>query len=79
MAYIKHTAIHTTPRAHLKYILNPGKNEDMKYSTAISCTNDYASACEDFREIYEAFAKDRFDNRTKSKYDTKHQLNYRQN
>ena len=70
MAYIKHTAIHTTPRAHLKYILNPGKNEDMKYSTAICCTNDYAAACEDFREIYEAFAKDRFDNRTKSKYES---------
>lgn len=69
MAYIKHTAIHTTPRAHLKYILNPGKNEDMKYSTAICCTNDYAAACEDFKEIYEAFAKDKFDNRTKSKYE----------
>ena len=54
MAYIKHTAIHTTPMKHLKYILNPGKNEDMKYSTAICCTNDYAAACEDFKEIYEA-------------------------
>ncbi len=70
MAYIKHTAIHTTPRAHLKYILNPGKNEDMKYSTAICCTNDYAAVCEDFREIYESFAKDKFDNRTKSKYES---------
>ena len=70
MAYIKHTAIHTTPRAHLKYILNPDKNEDMKYSTAICCTNDYASACEDFKEIYESFAKDKFDNRTKSKYES---------
>ncbi len=67
MAYIKHTAIHTTPRAHLKYILNPGKNEDMKYSTAICCTNDYAAVCEDFKEIYEAFAKDKFDNRIKGK------------
>ena len=70
MAYIKHTAIHTTPRAHLKYILNPGKNEDMKYSTAICCTNDYAAVCEDFKEIYEAFAKDKFDNRIKSKYES---------
>lgn len=70
MAYIKHTAIHTTPRAHLKYILNPGKNEDMKYSTAICCTNDYAAVCEDFKEIYEAFAQNKFDNRTKSKYES---------
>lgn len=67
MAYIKHTAIHTTPRAHLRYILNPGKNKDMKYSTAICCTNDYAAVCEDFKEIYEAFAKDKFDNRIKGK------------
>ena len=40
MAYIKHTAIHTTPKAHLKYILNPSKNEDLKYTTAICCTNE---------------------------------------
>jgi len=67
LAYIKHTAIHTTPRAHLKYILNPGKNEDMKYSTAICCTNDYAAVCEDFKEIYEAFAGNKFDNYRKRK------------
>lgn len=67
MAYIKHTAIHTTPRAHLKYILNPGKNEDMKYSTAICCTNDFVAACEDFKEIYEAFANNKFDNYKKRK------------
>ena len=67
MAYIKHTAIHTTPMKHLKYILNPGKNEDMKYSTAICCTNDYAAVCEDFKEIYEAFAGNKFDNYRKRK------------
>lgn len=67
MAYVKHRAIHTTPREHLKYILNPDKNEDMKYSTAICCTNDYAAVCEDFKEVYEAFAENKFDNYVKRK------------
>ncbi len=69
MAYIKHRAIHVTPRAHLKYILNPGKNEEMKYSTAICCTNDFEAVCEDFREIYEMFSDDKFDNYRKRKND----------
>ena len=62
MAYIKHRAIHVTPRAHLKYILNPGKNEEMKYSAAICCTNELNAVCEDFRELYEMFSDDKFDN-----------------
>ena len=67
MAYIKHRAIHTTPREHLKYILNPDKNENMKYCTAICCTNDYDAVCEDFKELYEMFAENKFDNYTKRK------------
>ena len=67
MAYIKHTAIHTTPKAHLKYILNPSKNEDLKYTTAICCTNELNAAYEDFKEIYEAYACHKFDIRHKRK------------
>lgn len=67
MAYVKHKSIHTTPMSHLKYILDPRKNENMKYSTAICCTNDYTAVCEDFKEVYEAFAKNRFDNYKKGK------------
>lgn len=67
MAYIKHRAIHVTPRAHLKYILDPGKNEEMKFSTAICCTNDFEAVCEDFRQLYEMFSDDKFDNYRKSK------------
>ena len=44
MAYVKHTAIHTTPKAHLKYILNPDKNEEMKYVTGICCGDDLETA-----------------------------------
>lgn len=67
MAYMKHKGIHTTPREHLKYILNPDKNENMKYCTAICCTNDYTAVCEDFKELYEMFAENKFDNYTKRK------------
>lgn len=69
MAYIKHRAIHVTPRAHLKYILNPGKNEEMKYSAAICCTNELNAVCEDFRELYEMFSDDKFDNYKSCKND----------
>lgn len=44
MAYVKHTAIHTTPKAHLKYILTPDKNEKMKYVTGICCGDDLETA-----------------------------------
>lgn len=44
MAYVKHTAIHTTPKAHLNYILNPDKNEKMKYVTGICCGDDLETA-----------------------------------
>lgn len=50
MAYVKHTAIHTTPKAHLKYILNPEKNEEMKYVTSICCGNDLETAYDNFKE-----------------------------
>ena len=52
MAYVKHTAIHTTPKAHLKYILNPDKNEEMKYVTGICCRDDLETAYDNFKEIF---------------------------
>ncbi len=54
MAYVKHTAIHTTPKAHLKYILNPDKNEKMKYVTGICCGDDLETAYDNFKEIFES-------------------------
>ena len=54
MAYVKHTAIHTTPKAHLKYILNPEKNEKMKYVTGICCGDDLETAYDNFKEIFES-------------------------
>ncbi len=60
MAILKYTAVHTTPKAHLKYILNPNKNEDLKYATALNTSSDYELAFEDFKEIYEHFNGENF-------------------
>ena len=61
MAYVKHTAIHTTPKAHLKYILNPDKNEKMKYVTGICCGDDLETAYDNFKEIFENYNTGKFD------------------
>ena len=65
MAIVKYTAVHTTPFSHLRYILNPQKNEEMKFSSGICCTNEYKSVCEEFKELYEHFAKEKFNCRNK--------------
>ena len=67
MAYVKHTAIHTTPKAHLKYILNPEKNEKMKYVTGICCGDDLETAYDNFKEIFEKYNDENFDNCETSK------------
>ena len=67
MAYVKHTAIHTTPKAHLKYILNPDKNEKMKYVTGICCGGDLETAYDNFKEIFEKYNDEDFDNCKSSK------------
>lgn len=58
MAYVKHTAIHTTP----KYILNPEKNEKMKYVTGICCGDELETAYDNFKEIFEKYNDENFDN-----------------
>ena len=67
MAYVKHTAIHTTPKAHLKYILNPEKNEKMKYVTGICCGDDLETAYDNFKEIFEKYNDEKFDDCNSSK------------
>ena len=67
MAYVKHTAIHTTPKTHLKYILNPEKNEKMKYVTGICCGDDLETAYDNFKEIFEKYNDEKFDDCNSSK------------
>lgn len=61
MAYVKHKAIHTTPKAHLKYILNPDKNEKMKYVTGICCGDDLETAYDNFKELFEKYNNEEFE------------------
>jgi hypothetical protein len=67
VAYVKHTAIHTTPKAHLKYILNPEKNEKMKYVTGICCGDDLETAYDNFKEIFEKYNDEEFEKCCSSK------------
>ena len=67
MAYVKHKAIHTTPKAHLKYILNPDKNEKMKYVTGICCGDDLETAYDNFKEIFEKYNNEEFEKCCSSK------------
>lgn len=67
MAYVKHTAIHTTPKAHLKYILNPEKNEKMKYVTGICCGDDLETAYDNFKELFEKYNNEEFEKCSSSK------------
>lgn len=67
MAILKYTAVHTTPKMHLKYILNPHKNEDLKYASALNTSTDYELAYEDFKEIYEHFGGESFNTSEKSR------------
>ena len=61
MAYVKHTAIHTTPKEHLRCILNPDKNEEMKYVTGICCGDDLETAYDNFKEIFEKYNNEEFE------------------
>lgn len=67
MAYVKHTAIHTTPKTHLKYILNPEKNEKMKYVTGICCGDGLETAYDNFKELFEKYNNEEFEKCSSSK------------
>ena len=67
MAVIKYTAVHTTPKAHLKYILNPKKNEEQKYVSSICCNSEFELVYEDFKELFEMYDSEKFDLREKNK------------
>ena len=60
MAIIKYNAVHVTPKAHLRYILNPDKNEELKYVTGICCNSDLDAVYEDFKELYEIYDSEKF-------------------
>ena len=61
MAIVKYNAVHVSPKAHLKYILNPEKNEQMKYVTGICCNDDLENAHADFKQLFEMYDSEKFD------------------
>lgn len=70
MPIIKHVSIHSTPLSNFEYILNGDKNDEMKFATGLNCTVNPQSAYDEFRNIFEYYAKERFyksDIKTKSK------------
>ena len=60
MAIIKYNAVHTTPKKHLRYILNPSKNEELKYVTGICCNTELDLVYADFRELFEMYDDERY-------------------
>ena len=60
MPVIVEKSIHSSPKKLIEYILNPDKNEEMKYVTGICCHRDADSAYDDFRDVYERYAFEKF-------------------
>ena len=61
MPIVKPVSIHESPKQLIKYIMNPDKNEEMKFSTGIGCSSaDADDIYNEFAETYERFAHRRF-------------------
>ena len=61
MPIVKPVSIHESPKQLIKYIMNPDKNENMKFSTGIGCSSaDADDIYNEFAETYERFAHRRF-------------------
>ena len=60
MPVIIEKSIHSSPKKLIEYILNPDKNEEMKYVSDVICHCDADAAFEDFRDIYERYAHEKF-------------------
>ena len=60
MPILKAIAIHSQPMNLFNYIVNGEKTEKMKFVTGISCNEDPQLAYEDFRDIYERYAHESF-------------------
>lgn len=72
MAVITYKAIHSTPKEHLKYILNPDKSEDLKYVTGICCNEELELAHVDFKQLFELYSEEKIDNRRINKDGKEH-------
>ena len=60
MPVVKPVAVHETPKKLIKYILDPDKNEEMKYATGLNCHTDPQVAHEEFQEVFEKYGQGKF-------------------
>ena len=60
MAIVKYIAVHKSPKNFLRYIMNGEKTEEMKLVTGLNCTANLDYAYNQFGNVFEKFAKERF-------------------
>lgn len=60
MAIIKYIAVHKSPKNFLRYIMNSSKTEELKFVMGLNCTADLDYAYNQFANVFEKFAKERF-------------------
>ena len=56
MPYLKSICIHSTVRQCLRYILNPGKTEDLLFTSSLNCLCDADEAYLAMKMIYEHYS-----------------------
>ncbi|MBO6309810.1 MAG: relaxase/mobilization nuclease domain-containing protein [Oribacterium sp.] len=66
MPVVKPKSVHETPERLIKYILDPDKNEKMKFAKGIRCHPDAATAYDEFKEIYSRFSTKEFHKKARS-------------
>ncbi|MCM1382410.1 MAG: relaxase/mobilization nuclease domain-containing protein [Muribaculaceae bacterium] len=57
---MKYIAVHKSPKNFLRYIMNSDKTEEMELVTGLNCTADLDFAYNQFCNVFEKFAKERF-------------------
>ncbi len=60
MAIVKYIAVHKSPKNFLRYIMNDDKTNEMKLVTGLNCTANLDYAYNQFCNVFEKFAKERF-------------------
>ena len=60
MAIVKYIAVHKSPKNFLRYIMNGDKTEEMKLVTGLNCTANLDYVYNQFGNVFEKFAKERF-------------------
>lgn len=60
MAIVKYIAVHKSPKNFLRYIMNGNKTDEMKLVTGLNCTANLDYAYNQFSNVFEKFAKERF-------------------